>query len=128
MTNKSFAILLAGAVTGTFAAVLLWPGVPSADAAVPVATAALASVMPAAPYPAVEASVFYSGCRAVRAAGKAPLYRGQPGYRSGMDGDGDGIACEPYRGAAAEADGEIGPRYDAPHRQTFGLWRRSRRY
>ncbi|KQN01773.1 hypothetical protein ASE82_14125 [Sphingomonas sp. Leaf230] len=43
-----------------------------------------------------ESSVFYSGCRAVRAAGAAPLHRGQPGYRAGMDGDGDGIACENY--------------------------------
>ncbi|QCB44509.1 excalibur calcium-binding domain-containing protein [Sphingomonas sp. PAMC26645] len=44
-----------------------------------------------------KGSVFYSGCREVRAAGAAPLYRGQPGYRPGMDGDNDGIACEPYR-------------------------------
>jgi hypothetical protein len=42
-------------------------------------------------------SVFYSGCREVRAAGAAPLHRGQPGYRAGLDGDGDGIACENYR-------------------------------
>jgi hypothetical protein len=45
-----------------------------------------------------DQSVYYSGCRQARAAGVAPLYRGDPGYRSGMDGDGDGIACEPYRG------------------------------
>lgn len=45
-----------------------------------------------------ENSVYYSGCREARAAGAAPLYRGQPGYRAGMDGDNDGIACEPYRG------------------------------
>jgi hypothetical protein len=45
----------------------------------------------------VERSVFYSGCSEVRAAGKAPLYAGQPGYRVGMDGDGDGVACEPLR-------------------------------
>ncbi len=38
--------------------------------------------------------VFYANCAAVRAAGKAPLYRGQPGYRSPLDRDGDGIACE----------------------------------
>lgn len=44
-----------------------------------------------------ESSVFYSGCREVRAAGAAPLHRGQPGYREGMDGDDDGIACENYR-------------------------------
>lgn len=40
--------------------------------------------------------VYYPGCNAVRAAGKAPLFRDQPGYRSEMDGDGDGIACEPH--------------------------------
>jgi hypothetical protein len=46
----------------------------------------------------VERSVFYRSCKWVRAAGKAPLYRGDPGYREGMDGDGDGVACEPYPG------------------------------
>lgn len=30
----------------------------------------------------------YAGCREARAAGAAPLYRGQPGYRPEMDGDG----------------------------------------
>jgi hypothetical protein len=47
---------------------------------------------------AVSNDVYYSGCREVRAAGAAPLYRGEPGYRAEMDGDSDGIACEPYRG------------------------------
>jgi hypothetical protein len=42
-------------------------------------------------------SVQYAGCNDVRAAGKAPLLAGQPGYRSDMDGDGDGVACEPVR-------------------------------
>jgi hypothetical protein len=37
---------------------------------------------------------YYANCTAVRAAGKAPLRRGQPGYRSGLDGDSDGVACE----------------------------------
>ena len=41
--------------------------------------------------------VYFPGCNAVRAAGLAPLYRGQPGYRPEMDGDDDGIACEPHR-------------------------------
>ena len=43
-----------------------------------------------------ERSVYYSGCNEARAAGAAPMYRGQPGYRPGMDGDDDGIACEGY--------------------------------
>lgn len=37
------------------------------------------------------------GCDAVRAAGRAPLYRGDPDYHPAMDRDGDGIACEPLR-------------------------------
>lgn len=40
------------------------------------------------------APVYYANCTAVRDAGKAPLYRGQPGYASHLDRDGDGIACE----------------------------------
>lgn len=39
-------------------------------------------------------AVYYKNCAAVRAAGKAPLYRGQPGYRPGLDRDHDGVACE----------------------------------
>lgn len=39
-------------------------------------------------------SAYYPNCKAARAAGAAPLYRGQPGYRPGLDGDGDGVACE----------------------------------
>ena len=39
----------------------------------------------------------WAGCHDARAAGTAPIYRGEPGYREGMDGDSDGVACEPYR-------------------------------
>jgi hypothetical protein len=39
---------------------------------------------------------YWQGCDDARAAGTAPIFRGEPGYREGMDGDGDGIACEPY--------------------------------
>ncbi len=52
--------------------------------------------------PAVQSKrsngIYYRNCAAAWAAGVAPIYRGQPGYRPEMDGDGDGIACEPYRG------------------------------
>jgi hypothetical protein len=47
-----------------------------------------------APAPVPPANVYYANCDAVRAAGHAPLYRGQPGYRSALDRDGDGVACE----------------------------------
>jgi hypothetical protein len=46
----------------------------------------------------IETSVHYSNCDEARDAGVAPIYRGEPGYREGMDGDADGVACEPYRG------------------------------
>lgn len=36
----------------------------------------------------------FTSCSAARAAGAAPLRRGEPGYRAAMDGDGDGVACE----------------------------------
>ena len=37
---------------------------------------------------------FYANCKEAKAAGAAPLYKGDPGYRSDLDRDGDGIACE----------------------------------
>lgn len=40
------------------------------------------------------ADTYYKSCAAVRAAGVAPLRRGEAGYRSGLDRDGDGVACE----------------------------------
>ncbi len=39
-------------------------------------------------------SVYFADCDAARAAGAAPLRSGQPGYRSGLDRDSDGVACE----------------------------------
>ncbi len=39
----------------------------------------------------------YRNCAEARRAGAAPLRRGAPGYGPHMDGDGDGIACEPVR-------------------------------
>jgi hypothetical protein len=47
---------------------------------------------------ALPAGYTYSGCNEVRAAGVAPLYRYEPGFSERLDGDGDGIGCEPYRG------------------------------
>lgn len=44
--------------------------------------------------PDVPSSVYYANCTAVRAAGAAPIYVGEPGYSSKLDRDGDGVACE----------------------------------
>ncbi|MET1021885.1 MAG: DUF1524 domain-containing protein, partial [Arthrobacter sp.] len=61
------------------------------QAPVPPAPADAAPAAPAAP---ASEAVYYANCAAARAAGAAPLRAGQPGYRSKMDGDGDGVACE----------------------------------
>jgi hypothetical protein len=47
-----------------------------------------------APIPDTGASVYYPNCKTAKAAGAAPLHRGEPGYRDDLDGDGDGVACE----------------------------------
>jgi hypothetical protein len=67
-----------------------------ATTAPPVPTAAPAPTSPAsiAAPPGSDDSVYYPNCAAAKAAGAAPLHRGDPGYRTGLDRDGDGIACE----------------------------------
>ncbi|WP_323182683.1 thermonuclease family protein [Aldersonia sp. NBC_00410] len=53
------------------------------------------AVAPPAPAPAPPGGdVYYKNCRAAWAAGAAPLRTGDAGYRSPLDADGDGIACE----------------------------------
>jgi Excalibur calcium-binding domain len=51
------------------------------------------------PAPAPPAGVYYKNCAykncaAARAAGAAPVHRGDPGYAPHLDRDGDGIGCE----------------------------------
>ncbi|OBH83969.1 hypothetical protein A5681_19910 [Mycobacterium scrofulaceum] len=63
-------------------------------AGAPATQAAPATTTSPGPAPTTGASVYYPNCKAACADGVAPIYRGQPGYRSGLDRDGDGIACE----------------------------------
>ncbi|WP_425839899.1 GmrSD restriction endonuclease domain-containing protein [Microbacterium sp. PA5] len=49
------------------------------------------------PKPTKEAEqeyVYYQNCAAAKAAGAAPVRRGDPGYGSHLDRDGDGVGCE----------------------------------
>ena len=41
-----------------------------------------------------SSGTYYADCADAWAAGAAPLHQGEPGYRSGLDRDNDGIACE----------------------------------
>lgn len=38
--------------------------------------------------------VHYANCTEARNAGVTPIYKGEPGYASHLDRDGDGVACE----------------------------------
>lgn len=39
----------------------------------------------------------FANCAEARAAGAAPVRRGDPGYGPHLDRDNDGVGCEPYR-------------------------------
>ena len=39
-------------------------------------------------------SAYYANCSAARAAGAAPVMRGDPGYARKLDRDNDGVGCE----------------------------------
>ena len=74
-------------------------------------TAAPTTAKPAAkpsPRKTTAPAVYYKNCDAVRAAGKAPLRRGEPGYRTGLDRDLDGEACEPGGGNGSSGGGSTG--------------------
>jgi hypothetical protein len=73
--------------------------VPTTPSASTTPTTVTASKAPTTPAPTVvpstsPADVVYQNCAEVRAAGKAPLHRGDPGYSSALDRNGDGVACE----------------------------------
>lgn len=72
----------------------LSPQVPDATPRATVTAAPAATEEPTEPPPAPPAEVYYANCSEARAAGAAPIRRGEPGYRSGLDRDDDGLACE----------------------------------
>ncbi|MGL6234396.1 MAG: excalibur calcium-binding domain-containing protein [Segniliparus sp.] len=63
---------------------------------------------PVAPFllsPEAWAGPPYRSCAEARADGAAPLYRGDPGYSSKLDRDGDGVACETGGGSRSSSGG-----------------------
>ncbi len=77
-------VFLAGMMVWAF--VVLKPGLANQPA------------LPFAKASPTNANAYYRYCSDARAAGAAPLRQGEPGYRSELDRDGDGVACEPYFG------------------------------
>ena len=48
----------------------------------------------AEPRQPTRVEIYYANCTAARAAGAAPVRRGDPGYARHLDRDGDGVGCE----------------------------------
>ena len=102
-TSRLHAAGITSLALAAFAALTLWGQgiVPlwSLAAGAPADTATGAAENPWAIQRAatLEPAPLAIGCRQARALGIAPIHRGQPRYHPDMDGDGDGIACEPIR-------------------------------
>jgi hypothetical protein len=66
------------------------PGEPLPGGVVPAASTAPAP----APAPSPAPTAPFENCAAARAAGAAPVHRGEPGYGAHLDGNDDGVGCE----------------------------------
>jgi hypothetical protein len=79
--------------TGTPSVTPSAPIVPVTAAPPPTSTVAPKQTPTPTP-PAWASTVVFKNCDEARAAGKAPLHRGDPGYSPELDHNGDGVACE----------------------------------
>jgi uncharacterized membrane protein YgcG len=76
------------------------------SAPVPVSTPTAPSVpKPRKTVKPAKPAVEYANCSAVRAAGAAPIRRGEPGYGRHLDRDGDGVGCEASSGGSGSSSG-----------------------
>lgn len=87
-----------GTATGTATTTLTTTPTQVGPRSVPPTTATPRTTLPATPQSPratpTPTAVVYNSCAEVRAAGKAPLHRGDPGYSAALDRNGDGVACE----------------------------------
>jgi excalibur calcium-binding domain-containing protein len=85
-------------VTATATVTLAAPPAPFVAPPAPISEPSVEAMPPLPPFaplmPPIPSSAYYGSCAAARSAGAAPLHIGEPGYRPGLDGDRDGVACE----------------------------------
>ncbi|WP_127782546.1 DUF1524 domain-containing protein [Rhodococcus sp. X156] len=80
--------------TGGAPAAVAQQEAPRQEAPQPPAAPAPAPQAPTEQAPGNPATAPFASCAAARAAGAAPVHRGEPGYSSKIDRDGDGVGCE----------------------------------
>jgi hypothetical protein len=85
-------------VTVTATVTLAAPPAPFVAPPAPMPEPSVEAIPPLPPFaplmPPLPSSAYFGSCAAARSAGAAPLHVGEPGYRPGLDRDGDGVACE----------------------------------
>ena len=81
-------------IVGVISGVLLFGACSSVDKKSPEPQVTTTTAKPVTTTTAKPVTTYYANCAAVRAAGAAPIHRGESGYSSSLDRDGDGIACE----------------------------------
>jgi len=96
--NGIVTVLIGGTLLGAIVGVGSLATTPEGRSAVAARTTALAVKTGFKRAREPQAGDWWGGCNDARRAGTEPIYRGEPGYRPEMDGDDDGIACEPYTG------------------------------
>lgn len=97
-TRKARFTARLGAVTALQTVAIGTLGYAGTRPAMPATSAMPAMLASNPPVAAGEwSAAYYPNCDAVRAAGKDPIYQGEPGYREPLDRDRDGVACEPFR-------------------------------
>ena len=67
---------------------------PTSEPSTPKPSSPMPTEPASAPTTTTSTAVVFKNCAEARAAGKAPLHRGDPGYSAELDNNGDGTACE----------------------------------
>ena len=92
--NKAFRCEYVARQVSVKARYSLWVTQAEHDAIAGILAGCPGQLAPTAVGSAAPVAVYYANCAEVVAAGAAPLHAGSAGYRSGLDGDSDGVACE----------------------------------
>lgn len=91
---RGFLILIGAAILGVGGS-YVWSHFSHPSAAQAINSQPMVSAKPGQSAHEIEQTAYYADCDAVRAAGKAPLWAGQPGFRAELDPTGTGMACPP---------------------------------
>ncbi len=93
LDSATTTVLPLGSPDSTTASTPAAPEAPETPTTPTTPAAATGAPPPSPAAPSAPTSV-YGSCDEVRAAGKAPIRRGDPGFTPSLDRDGDGTGCE----------------------------------